>query len=143
MSNGRDATGLNELEIALGTLTPRQPMLDRDALMYLAGRATSRRWQFASVLSTIAAAVLAITLLIRPQGERIVFVPAPPSPAPEAGIPAPATPESAPASDGSGLAFYLHLQEEVLNRGLDGLPPLPNGPDPFGPVTTEELLHDL
>jgi hypothetical protein len=143
MSDEREVTGLNELEIALGTLTPRQPKFDRDAVLYRAGRATVRRWQLATAVATIAAAVLAVILLTRPRDERIVYVTVPPSSAPEPVNSEREAPESTHVSDGSGLALYLHLQEEVLNRGLDGLPPLPRDPNSTERTNTEDLLRGL
>jgi hypothetical protein len=143
MSNGREAAGLNELETALGSLTPRQPKLDRDAILYHAGRASIRRWQVATVVSTVTTALMAFTLLLRTPAERIILVPTAPSPSPEAMLPESAAPEPAAASAGSGAAFYFHLQEEVLNRGLDGLPPLPSGSDPADSASTEDFLRGL
>ncbi len=140
MSDGNRPPGLNDLEAALANLTPRPPALDRDALLYRAGRASAGRWwPLATCVSTTVAAALAVILLVRPPAERIVYLPAPaPRPATESAAP---EPEPSPPAGGSGLAAYFRLEEQVLNRGLDGLPRLPAGTGPA--VTAEELLRGL
>jgi hypothetical protein len=139
MSDERETPDLSELEAALGALSPRKVTIDRDALMYRAGRsAGARPWRWATALTSLVAVVLAGALLIRPTVDRFVPVPAPaPSPT------SPAEVEPPPTAGGAGPASYLYLQEQVLNRGLDGLPPFPVGADLSGPDPALELRRGL
>jgi hypothetical protein len=139
MSNERGDAALNALESALGSLTPRPVALDRDALMYRAGRSSIRRWQLATGVAIALATALAVLLIVRPPVVRIVYVPAPPAPVQEAAPPLP--PDTEPSADESPKSPYFRLQEQLLSRGLDGLPPLAFGPTK--PVTTEELLSGM
>jgi hypothetical protein len=141
MSDQRETTGLSDLEAALAALAPRPPALDRDALMYHAGRAAVRRWQWATAVSTTVALSLAVTPLLRPSGDRVANVAVSPPPAPVAEPLA--GPESEPLPSVGELvpSAYLLLQEQLLSRGLDGLPPLATGPGPTDPVATEDSLY--
>jgi hypothetical protein len=142
MSDARETPGLSDLEAALGALTPRPPALDRDAILYRAGRASVRRWQWATAVSTTATLALAVTLLLRPSVDRGPVVVAPP-PAPSVVPPVVPEAELAPSTDEPAPAAYFRLQEQLLSRGLDGLPPLAAGPGPSDPTTTEDLLRGL
>jgi hypothetical protein len=139
MAERADDAEVKDLESTLRGLRPRAD-LDREALMYRAGRAAAGRgWGWP--LTTAAALALAATLAVRlwtlppPAGERIVFVPAPPaSVAPqEHGAPplltqepTPAAPAaSADAPDALPYASPHPLRDHVLRWGLDGLPPAP------------------
>jgi hypothetical protein len=141
MSDERKTPELSELEAALGALSPRRAAIDRDALMYRAGQAAGARpWRWATAVSTFAALFLGGALLMRPTVERLVPVPVPaPAPSP----PAPPEIEASPTGGGAGPASYLYLQEQVLNRGLDGLPPFPPGADLSGPDPALELRRGL
>jgi hypothetical protein len=143
MSDEHETTGLTELEAALAALSPRPALIDRDAIMYRAGRAHMDRWRWATALSSLVAAALAVTLLVRPPIERIVAVPRPTGPAVERTQPAGKDVEASKFSEESGPARYFRLQEQLLSRGLDSLPPLETGSDPTGTLTTEELLRGL
>jgi hypothetical protein len=142
MSDARQTPGLSDLEAALGALTPRPPALDRDAILYRAGRASVRRWQWATAASTTATLALAVTLLLRPSVDRMPVVVAPP-PAPRVLPPALPETEPSPSADEPAPAAYFRLQEQLLSRGLDGLPPLAAGPGPSGPATAEDPLRGL
>src|SRR5437588_62774 len=80
MSTPVPEPGLDALEAALRGLKPSAGRLDRDALMFLAGRASlSRRWLGPAAAAALAsvASVLSVLWLIgpRPAGpERIVYV---------------------------------------------------------------------
>jgi hypothetical protein len=139
---------LNALEAGLRQLAPRAPTLDRDALMFRAGRASAPRgwaWPLAAAASTLVAVALGMALALRPDpptSVRVVQVPAPepaPSPGPE--------PVSPPAPTVSGDSWspessrYFRLQEQVLRWGLDGLPPLPPATAPPEPATLDNLLR--
>lgn len=87
----RNAQDVTELEAALASLSPRASRVDRDQLLYLAGRASAEQtsvgnlrrpwlWPAATAVSASAAVVLAVLLLARPEPrvvERIVYVPQP------------------------------------------------------------------
>jgi len=116
-----------ELERALGRLTPADPGLDRDRLMFRAGQAAGRRgrrpWQ-AGTFGLAAALVLAVTLSTWRAGEPPAMPPMPGGPVivhqtPSADeIPSPA---AVP-----GVA-YLRLRDAVLGQGLDALPAVASG----------------
>ncbi len=107
-----------ELEEALGSLRPQRPAIDRDALMFRAGRVSAGRrgifWQAASVAL---AACLAVSLARGPEVrevERIVRVPVAwvgTSSTTLAQLP------DAPADGG-----YIRIRDIVLREGLDALP---------------------
>ena len=116
-----------ELQEALGTLQPAAAGIDRDGLMFRAGRASVRRalrpWQAASV---VLAACLAISLWARPKRTetvRIVRAPLrqrlrkPPAPPGRAQLAAAERVPAPPPDDPSA-----RLCEDVLRRGLDALP---------------------
>ena len=126
---------LTELEEKLRRLAPGEGKLDRDALLYRAGRASARRgwlWPAVACVSSLTAAVLGVVLATRPAPavvERIVYVPA------EAHAPAPPTdipPGELPAYPVAleDLPPRLRLQERLLLRGLDGLGERPPAPAP-------------
>jgi hypothetical protein len=128
----RNEKSLSELERSLAELTPSAAGLDRDRLMYAAGKAAATprlryAWPAASGALTALAASLALVLIMRPAPEiRIVHVPvqvvpAVPEPedidAPPAAVPEPARPIS-PFS-------YWRLQESAVQHGLDAPPDPP------------------
>jgi hypothetical protein len=134
---------LSSVEEALAALRPAACGLDRDRLMWEAGRA-SRRTPVAWPLAAAAAALVAVALAVRPGEppqpqavERLVYVtagPAPPTPAPflrpaATGIVAVRQPPH---------AGYLELRRAVLARGLDGLPETAHGS-----ATGAESIGDL
>ena len=74
--------GLSDIEDALFSLVPKSSGIDRDRLLFLAGRASAsqfphttprriRLWQITSALSTTAAVVLGVMLAVRGQPEVI------------------------------------------------------------------------
>jgi hypothetical protein len=133
-----DPLDINELECALKTLRPAA-RLDRDQLLFEAGRASVRRgwfWQTWSAATTAAACVLAAMLLLRGTPEPIekvivVQVPQPPAAGttePESRSPLAALPTVEPGPEVSGAAAlsYWQLRDKVLRWGIDSLPaPLP------------------
>lgn len=68
---------LNEVERALASLQPKQSGVDRDRLLYLAGQASVERivprrfgiWQATTLVSTSAAVVLAVILVVRGESQ--------------------------------------------------------------------------
>lgn len=128
---------------ALQSLAPNPGHLDRDRLMFEAGRHStrpSRLWPAATMFSTACAAVLAGVVVLRPSPEpvvRVVEVRVPlevettpastdVTPLPTADLPRPEVPNTR----------YARLQDHVLRWGLDipALPPMPDHPQTvFGP----------
>jgi hypothetical protein len=121
---------LRQLETALAGLAPRPAEVDRDRLMFAAGRlsAARTRWvlPLASASLASAATLLAVLILYRPP-TRFVYVPAPQVPlsAPSSGSP---VPESQPPAS----ADYILLRNRLLNEGVEALPSLPPDPSPAG-----------
>ncbi|NUQ62745.1 MAG: hypothetical protein HUU20_09660 [Pirellulales bacterium] len=83
---------LKSLEAALASLVPRTPSLDRDRLMFEAGRQAAVRsqagpvcrWAWPTLAAATMAAALLVVLLVRPAApgaDRIVYVPVDPQPA--------------------------------------------------------------
>src|SRR5690242_1894554 len=100
MSGPTNEPELTAVERALAGLTPAAGGLNRDALMFAAGRASARRgwgWPAAAGGSALAAAVLGAVLLFRPAPEpvvRYVWV-TPPPPRTDMTPPPEAAPEEA------------------------------------------------
>ena len=146
---------LNAVAAALASLQPHCPILDRDRVLFRAGRASAPRpwlWRLNATISTIAAAVLAAILFLRPGPtpvERVVYVQvAPPplkAPLPKEKVkPPPAPPESEPTESPYPWPTtpYTRLEDRLLRWGLDGLdepPPPPAAP----PETLKSLLQSL
>jgi hypothetical protein len=139
---------VTDLESALRGLRPRAD-LDREALMFQAGRASAGRgwgWPVATAAALALAAGMAVLVFIRPAPpvvERIVHVPAPaapqpppddrPSPPPSQEPTATTSAESAEAPGSFPYPGPPSLREHVLRWGLDGLPPVPDSaPTPPG-----------
>lgn len=129
---------LDALAGALRGLAPRGG-LDRDALMFRAGRASAPRglaWPLAAAASAAAALALGVLLWARPEPaprvvERVVYLPAESSPR------APDQPAPSTGGDGTGTgswSSYLRMLPRVARSGFDGLPPLPE-PPPDGDAT--------
>jgi hypothetical protein len=144
---------LKATEAALAALAPAPAAVNRDALMFRAGRAAAARgrrlWPLATAVSSAAAAVLSVLLVTRPAPpavEKIVYQPAPPPAVAE-----PAPPAPAPGGDDSADPWpktpYARLQDRVLRFGLDGLgeppPPPPPAEGPPPPGGLDDLLNSL
>jgi hypothetical protein len=135
---------LNRLESALRRLTPSAEPLDRDALLYEAGRAyESARaavppprwpWPLAAAVSAMLAVAFGIALLTMSARvvERVVY-PKPPLAPPQAVVPppmpppAPEQPPDVPSTSpwDPDPTPYEQARDNVLRWGLDGLPPAP------------------
>ncbi len=117
-----------EFEACLGHLRPKDPAIERDALIFRAGRASVRRrmrlWQSAAGLLLVALGV-SLALSLRPPPtpvERVVQVviekqTAPPPTPTERRMVLPDAIEPRPFT-----ADYLRTRDAVLARGLDALP---------------------
>lgn len=149
---------LTATEAALAALTPVPAALDRDRLMFQAGRAArgtaSWAWPAATGVLTALAAALALVMVLRPPvvTETVVIhvpvevppAPAPPKPAPETPVESsPATSRPAEVATSSPISpGYLRLQEQILRWGLDALPAgRPTAPA-APPITVEQLLGE-
>jgi hypothetical protein len=155
MSEAHDHPEMNALEASLGKLSPSPAALDRDQLMFQAGRASARlRWLWPAVAGTasLTAAALALVLVFRPVPvsvveQRVVVIrqQAPPAvPAHPETPPEPWVETSAPVEDEPPLpqAEYLRRRQEVLRWGVDMLPPLAPGGPPPAPVLTPGAIRD-
>ncbi len=127
--------GLNAFARALAVASPHPGRLDRDALLFAAGRAAQARqgraWRLSTAALALLSAGLGAALAVRPapapgvvEVERVVYVPAPTPPAPQQ---PPAMPEAlsppvaAPAA--AVWAEGLRQRERALREGIAGLPP--------------------
>ena len=148
MSERPEELELTTLESALRDLRPRPEALDRAALMYRAGRASVRGWAWpaATALAAALAMTLGVSLLLRPAPpvvERVVYLPAPAAqPEPPGTRPDDSVPPLPDDAGRGGWSHYVHLQEQVLNHGLDGLPALPRAPEEQAP-SIESLLRSF
>ena len=132
---------LTDVERALLTLAPAPPALDRDRLLFEAGRRSApgrRLWPCATAALALLAAGLGAAMVLRPAPPPIVRIipmdrPVPPPPT------APASPEPADESPAPAGPGYFQLQEQLLTRGLDGLPE-PPPPPAVPPEALEHLL---
>lgn len=115
----------------LANVPPHSGQLDRDALLFAAGRAAGRRspfWPACTGALAVLSAALTVTLLTRPATvvvvERTVRVPAPAPPAPTPADRQPAeeatTPDQTPPSP--TLAQALWLRQHMLGDGTGELP---------------------
>jgi hypothetical protein len=119
---------LKSIESAFGGLTPTFSALDRDRLMYLAGRASANRssrvarfgWPLATAaLALVSMALGSLWLTADRGGTRIVYVNAnEPSNVATATVATPAN----PFDSNRDRQSYLHLRNVVLVRGVDALP---------------------
>ncbi len=146
---------LTPLEEALRRLAPLPAALQRDRVMFEAGRASARSarpWQAAAATSALAAVALGAVLLFhRPAPvvvERTIVLGAPPpavEPAPPEERPDPGTAPTPPPVLSAPLAFgeseYLRRRRDVIRWGVDVLPPPPPrapAPPPLTPGSLRE-----
>ena len=121
---------LKKLANALAMLTPRPAHLDRDGILFEAGRRSARTpgyWPWITAGAVAMALLLAVALAIRPDPPTVVqFVPAPQqAPVPPAAVPD-ATPEPPPIAIEVGEATlppdsYLRVQQAALRGGVESL----------------------
>lgn len=107
MAKPDETDGLKEFGDALAQLTPSQTRVDRDGLLFAAGRVdgmrSTRSWKFTALAATSAAILLTAWMFIRGPRveERIVIV----------NVPAAATPAEKFSSDDSA-SNYLPLESQ-------------------------------
>lgn len=113
------------MEEALSALEPAGHDIDRDRLMFEAGRASARRirWTWPTALAVLSVA-LVVSLGARPEPvivERTVTVTVPQPIAKQEMVPLSPLPDAG-TGDMSDLVAYAKLQQEVLARGVEALP---------------------
>jgi len=138
-----------QLEAALGSLKPTAASVDRDALMFAAGRASTRRlrclWQGASVLLVV---LLAVSIATRPEPvepqARDILVAAHTQRSPIVGV---ITRVSEPMDETKleTCAQYVRLRQAVLEGSVEALPAsvsLPSGKrkPPLNPGDLDDFL---
>jgi hypothetical protein len=145
---------LNDVAVALAALAPSCPNLDRDRLLFKAGRASapgSWFWRLSAAVSTMAAVALAAILFLRPVPtlvERVVYVEVTPPPIPAPPKDVDITPPPSLESEPSAPAYswpttpYTRLENRLLRWGLDGLAEPPS-PPAAPPETLKSLLESL
>jgi len=145
---------LGAFEAALRSLAPSRPGLDRDRVLYQAGRASRPGrprlgWPALAATLALVAGTEGMLLATRPSPrvvERIVVVrEAAPAPA-VVQLPAP-PPTPRPTESGLGLTERDRLAGRLIRFGLDGLAsPRPGGSDGPGPepwrASSRRLLQD-
>ena len=142
MSERSEERELTALESALRELRPKRDEMDRSVLMYRAGRASARNWIWptTTLFSTTMALVLVLALWMRPEPP-VVYVAVPHTGNNTASTSLPPSPGEDYLEPGA-WSRYVHLQEQVLLHGLDGLPASPAAAeDP--PLDAESLLKSL
>jgi hypothetical protein len=146
---------LNDVAAALAALAPQPPALDRDRLLFKAGRASAPRpwfWRITAATTTSCAVVLAAVLIFRPipaPTDRVVYVqvavqpPQPEPPKQEIKTPT-VTVESEPPEPAYSWPTtpYTRLEDRLLRWGLDGLDE-PSLPSAAPPETLKSLLQSL
>jgi hypothetical protein len=142
---------LRAVEAALAGLVPAAPAVNRDRLLFEAGRrsaARGRAWPLATLGFAVLSGVFAIATfsallaMYRTKPEvRVVYVPVPASSAEVVEkAPEPPAPERVLAAAGPTFSGneYLRQRQQVLRWGADALPDPP--PDPPGPTVPLESL---
>jgi hypothetical protein len=143
MSEAAHNPEVKAVEAALSALAPRTERLDRDQVMYRAGRASVRpgwTWSIAASLSLVTLTLVAGYDLLRPAPqnvERVVYV--------RVAEPVYVTPDSgsiAQQTDADGA--YLHLRDRVLSYGVDALPaPMAGAAAPMRVWSAGDGLREL
>ena len=144
MQNHEGLTSIErELEAALAGLKPAGTGMDRDQVMFAAGRASIRRhnriWQ---AIASSLAIVLLISIVSRPKPATIEIAPGSfvnhqPSLSPQ---------QVQPVDQKRLDAFrqYVRTRRAVLNRGIEALPPSPvRRARPSEPPLTRESIDEL
>ncbi len=131
---------------ALARVPPHPGRLDRDALLFDAGRRSAPRgvfWPLAALGLAVLSAGLTVALAGRSPGvvtvERIVYVPAP---APKIPAESAAEPEPAPAAASPDWVEGLRLRQRVARDGVNALSsPAWAAPPPRADIPTYSELR--
>jgi hypothetical protein len=119
---------IDPLAAALHSLTPAPVALNRDRLLFEAGRAagsrTVRRWRSVAVGGGFAALGLAIVLASQPHPHTQVALPVVPLVMP---TPLVLAANAAESTSSEERLRWLQLRDAVLANGVDELPPAPPG----------------
>ena len=133
---------MTKLETALKALDPRPATLDRDRLMFLAGHrsAVRRGWLLPCLSAALASAatLLAVVLLWQPE-PRIVRMPAPMAPIPSS--PQPTAVLAINDTQWEEQAKALRLRNDILQRGIEALPPPSFSDARTQPLSIDNLLQ--
>ena len=144
--NDPDLTGdrVADIEARLASLRPMPADVDRDALMFEAGRASARRrvrvWQSVSAVAAIAVVVVGfwpMRLASEPAAHYAEAGPSDSIDAPFIPLPADRT-EHRPIQASS--AHYFRIQKVALEHGVEALPQPRSRRRGEPPLTVEQLL---
>lgn len=139
---------LTNLESALAGLAPSEARINRDRLLYEAGKLAaprSLRWPIATSMFALLSLGLGLQLFLQPSPRtmQVVYVAAP-APHHESGSPF-AVMESNDTKWGNAFrpsAGYLSRRDQVLHFGADALPAAPSSPGaPLEPTQELKALH--
>jgi hypothetical protein len=140
MSDETRPARLSGLEESLAALRPTPAGIDRDQLMYEAGRKAGTRrgwyWPAATAALLLTTIVLSGVLFFRPVPERLVPVVIHDLPTAPEGF-SPTVQDPIPPPDRGAVASYFRLRDEVAEHGLDGLP----RPAPAPELKTQPFDH--
>jgi len=171
MSPSRQDPALSALESSLAELAPQQAAIDRDRLLFEAGRASAlrrgmRSWIWPGTSALLAVVLLALAARIaRGPAERIVYVVRESQPAADplaggshqaelvdegtGGQGFAARDDRPPEGNSPGFdaLSYFALRQRVLTEGVDAIPELSTGgsrgEQPASGVTPRELAREL
>jgi hypothetical protein len=148
MSDETPDAGLSAFARSLAAVAPHPGRLDRDVLLFAAGRAAGARrgrvWQGCTAVLTLLCAGLGTTLVLRSPASvevpRVVLVPAP---AAKPSLPTADEPSLSPADSTlqAEWAAGMRLRNRVLREGVAALPSPPlawSGP-PERPLSDREV----
>jgi hypothetical protein len=142
MSERSEDLDVMALESMLRELQPHAEMLDRDVLMYRAGRASARGWMWpaTTLAATALTLILGIALWMRP-APSVMYVAVPFIRNEEVTV-SPPSPSLPNDPESGAWSRYVHLQEQVVEHGLDGLPSPPREAEE-APTSLESLWNSL
>jgi hypothetical protein len=126
----REPDSLTAFTHSLANVPPHPGQLDRDALLFAAGRAAGRRgafWTSTAAILAVLCTALTVTLLTRPPTvvERAVYVKVPvpaEAPPPDTAPPGDDLPATSPTAPSLAVAEALRLRQRVLDNGVGETP---------------------
>jgi len=139
---------LTELEAALRRLRPVAAGVDRDELMFNAGRAVAGTHAGLHLTATVLVAVFAafagagtVWVTARPSQQAVVQAPAEKLALRIVEL-SPSFPSAKETESWTGPGDYIKLRDRVLAEGLDALPALRTGSTSSG-ASTEDLYREM